>query len=108
MSLCVLLQGRGGSGKSYVMKYLEENLIEGQVLTMATTGNSETVINGSTVYNKCSGVALPVARKVKWTKLDSRRRIELQQKHQNVRIVFIDDYSMLEQKYRWIVNKRLQ
>ena len=32
LSRCVLLRGRGGSGKSYVMKYLEENLGEGQVL----------------------------------------------------------------------------
>ena len=72
------------------MKYQEEKIREGQVLAMATTEKEATVINGSTVYNKRSGFALPVARKVKWTKLDSRRRIELQQKHQNVIIVFVD------------------
>ena len=78
------------------MKYLEENLGESQVLAMAKTGKAVTVINGSDIYNKRSGLALPVARKVKWTKLDSRRRMEMKQTHQNVRIVFIDEYYMLE------------
>ena len=78
------------------MKYLEENLGESQVLAMAKTGKAATVINGSDIYNKRSGLALPVARKVKWTKLDSRRRMEMKQTHQNVRIVFIDEYYMLE------------
>ena len=90
------------------MKYLEENLGEGQVLAMAKTGKAATVINGSDIYNKRSGLALPVARKVKWTKLDSQRRMEMKQTHQNVRIVFIDEYYMLKQKYLWIINKRLQ
>ena len=58
---------------------------------MATTGKEATVINGYNLYNKRSGLAIPVARKLKWTKLDSRRRMELQQKYQNVRIVFVDD-----------------
>ena len=39
-----------------------------------------------------------IASELEDTKLDSQRRMELQQKHQNVRIFFIEEYSMLDHK----------
>ena len=108
LSRCVLLRGRGGTGKSYGMEYLQQNLGPGEVLPLATTGKAATVIKGSTCFNKRSGLALPVARNVKWTELKGRPLNELQAKHKNVRVVFIDEYSMLDQKYLQIINMRLQ
>ena len=40
--------------------------------------------------------------------MDARVKNLLQKKHENVRVVFIDEYSMLNQPYLQIINKRLQ
>lgn len=110
LSRCCVLRGRGGTGKSYVMDYLRQNLGQGEVLATATTGKAAILINGSTVYNRRTGLALPITKgkKLCWKQLNGREKQKLQQTHKNVRILFIDEYTMLQQAYLEIINKRLQ
>ncbi|CAJ1945762.1 unnamed protein product [Cylindrotheca closterium] len=106
-SWCILLRGQGGTGKSFGMNYLRQKLEPGEVVALATTGKAATVNNGSTCFSRKDGLALPIGSRP-LNPLQGRIKMDLQETHKNAKVVFIDEYSMLHQKYLQMINLRLQ
>jgi Helitron helicase-like domain at N-terminus/PIF1-like helicase len=107
-SRCLILRGRGGSGKSFCMRCVQTERGFHQVKALATTGKAASVLfHGSTVYNRTNGLALPVGRQI-YSKLQGHRLRELQERWKEVRVVFIDEMTMLHQKHLLYIDQRLQ
>ena len=106
-SRCILLRGRGGTGKSHTINSIRSQLQPCEQRTFAPTGKAATIIGGSTIYNAKSGLALPIGRTA-FKPLQGRVLQSIQRKLKDVRIVFIDEYSMIHQKHLHWIDKRLQ
>jgi len=104
----MLLLGRGGTGKSTAINSIRAQLEKGTDVVMAPTGKAATVIGGSTIFNHKYGLRLPL----KDDKFDSLpqddKLLEMQERWVPVRIVFIDEFSMLSQKHLYWIDHRLR
>ena len=108
LSRCMVLRGRGGTGKSHCMRCLQSELPEEQVRALATTGKAATVLfHGSTVYSQSNGLALPVG-KSKYTKLNTQSLRTMQEKWKHVKVMFVDEMTMLKPQDLLHINLRLQ
>ena len=105
----VVLRGRGGTGKSYAVNAVRSSdfLGPGEEITTATTGKAAMLLNGSTIYSASRGLKLPVGRQ-KFVELNGPVLKHLQKVFEKVKILFIDEYSMLPQKMLWYIHRRLQ
>jgi len=106
----VVLKGRGGTGKSTAINAIRSDpsiIRPGEEITTATTGKAAMLVNGSTIYSAKMGLKLPVGRQ-KFTKLNGRVLQHLQLLFQNVKVLFIDEYSMLPQKALYWIDQRLR
>ena len=109
LSRCVMLRGRGGTGKSHCMRCLQSELPEDQVKALATTGKAATVLfRGSTVHNTVHGLAIPVGKDKKYTPLKPDRLRQLQEQWKNVKVVFVDEMTMLKPHDLHHIHLRLQ
>ena len=103
--------GRGGTGKSTTINAavhtLEEKYGVGCVVKFATTGMAATVISGSTVHSSKHGLGIPVGNR-KFKKLSGERLKRLQEKFRNVRLIVIDEYSMLRAKELHYIDQYLR
>jgi hypothetical protein len=108
---CFLLRGQGGTGKSFTIDAICNSVSqcygEGASSIMATTGKAATVIGGSTVHSTKQGLALPVGRTV-FKELKGRCLQQLQTRYAKIRLVVIDEFSMLRQKELHWVDMRLR
>jgi len=96
LSRCVILRGRGGSGKSHCMRCLQSELSPDKVRALTTTGKAATVLfRGSTVHSRTNGLAIPVGKE-KYTALNNGRIRDMQDKWRDVKVVFIDEMTMLK------------
>jgi hypothetical protein len=108
LSRCMIFRGRGGTGKSHCMRCLQSELPEDQVKALATTGKAATVLfRGSTVYSRSNGLALPVG-KSKYSKLNTHSLRVMQEKWKHVRVMFVDEMTMLKPENLLHINLRLQ
>ena len=104
----VVLKGRGGSGKSYAINTVKSLLLEdNECVTTATTGKAASLLGGSTVYNSSRGLALPVG-KHKLKELKGQVLKRLQDVYRSVKVLFVDEYSMLPQKALYYIDQRLK
>jgi hypothetical protein len=107
---CFLLRGQGGTGKSFTIDSLchsvSELYGEGASSIMATTGKAATVIGGSTVHSSKQGLALPVGKAV-FKELKGKTLQKLKKRFSNIRLVVIDEFSMLRQKELHWIDMRL-
>ena len=91
------------------MRCLQSELPEDQVKALATTGKAATVLfRGSTVHNTLHGLAIPVGKDKKYTPLKSERLRQLQEKWKNVKVVFVDEMTMLKPHDLQHIHLRLQ
>ncbi len=108
---CFLLRGQGGTGKSFTIDSLcnsvSEMFGEGALSIMATTGKAATVIGGLTVHSPRQGLALPVGKAV-FKGLKGAALQQLQARFSNIRLVIIDEFSMLHQKELHWIDMRLR
>ena len=99
----MLITGTAGTGKSYLISGLQQNL-KHKLKTSATTGIAAYQINGETIHSLAQ---LPI--KMKQLKpLTNRPLKDLQDKLLGVDSIIIDEISMCSQKdFEWI-DKRLK
>ena len=106
-----IVMGRGGTGKSTVItdvEYkMEEEYGKESVLKLATSGVAAKVIGGSTAHSSKRGVALPV--KTTFKKLKGKNLRHLQTNYAGkLRLVILDEFSMLKQKELYYLDQRLR
>ena len=106
-SRLVFLRGRGGTGKSTCVNAVRNMLAATEEVVMATTGKAATVIGGSTVFSKKNGLALPIGKTFNQLPAGPILR-RLQDKYKYVRVIFVDECSMLHQKHLHFMDQRLQ
>ena len=93
--------GQGGSGKSYVadsaLTTLEESHGWGDNCSavFATTAKAAIVLNGSTVHSYHTGLGLPITGR-KFLKLSSKMLKIFQERFENLKLVLLDEFSMLK------------
>jgi len=109
----VILCGKGGTGKSTAVNYVRQTMLrQGESVALAPTGKAACVINGSTFFNRNNGLAVPVrdsgSKNKQYTPLNGFQLKRLQAKYENVKLVFIDEYSMISQESLSFINRRLQ
>lgn len=108
LSRCLVLRGRGGTGKSHVMRCLQSELRPEEVKALATTGKAATVLfRGSTVYSTANGLALPLSKN-KYSRLNTNRLREMQAKWKDVKVMFVDEMTMLKPQDLHHIDLRLQ
>ncbi|MFM8622002.1 MAG: AAA family ATPase [Holophagaceae bacterium] len=108
ISRCIVLRGRGGTGKSHCMRCLQTERPANEVKALATTGKAATVLyRGSTVFSRSNGLALPVG-KAKYSELGQSRLGDLQKKWEFVKVMFVDEMTMLKPQDLHHINLRLQ
>jgi PIF1-like helicase len=105
-----ILNGKGGTGKSTCIwdsqHTLEMEYGVGCVAKLAPTGKAASVINGSTLHNKDGGLALPMSPSP-YTPLNPEALTKAQERFANLKLVIIDEYSMLKQRELFDVHWRL-
>ena len=94
--LLMLLLGRAGGGKSYVVDAIMSSLSEAvtRVKLMATTGKAGFIIGGSTVHSWKLGLALPTG-KMAQIPLKNPYLIAFQERLQFTNTLILDEFSML-------------
>jgi len=92
----MLLLGRAGGGKSYVVDAIMSSLSEAvtRVKLMATTGKAGFIIGGSTVHSWKLGLALPTG-KMAQIPLKNPYLIAFQERLQFTNTLILDEFSML-------------
>ena len=107
-----LLLGAGGCGKSFVIDSIITTLMNAHSWTeenfsvFATTGKAASNINGSTYQNFTDGLAMSPARR--FSPLSARMLLRLQNKWKFKKLIFIDEFSMLQQKNLFYIDQRLK
>ncbi len=104
---CVIFKGRGGTGKSRSTNAVRLSVDTCEEAAFATTGKAATAINASTVFSKKHGLALPVGR-TKYKPLQGRNLQEAQRRFKHLKLVHLDEYTMLDQKQLHFMNLCLQ
>ena len=74
---------------------------------MATTRKAASLISEHICFNKRLALANPVGKE-KATFLSGHRIAALQEKHKHVKLVFLDEYSMLQKKHLYYFDIRLR
>ena len=108
--LCMLM-GVGGTGKTETLKHIiyetQQKHGTDSVFVMATTGRAASLLpNGCTVHSHKFGLSLPVDKLYK--EIKGMRLKEIQKRFKNLKLIIIDEFSMLKQHELHFVNKRLQ
>ena len=108
-----LLLGSSGSGKSYVLNAAITTLQKlynwndtNMIGVFATTGKAATNIGGSTIQNYTTGLGFYSASKVR--PLSSTTLKILQTRFADVKLIILDEFSMLKQSELFFVNARLK
>ena len=118
ISRLMILRGVGGTGKSFtinaVLSTLERDhgFSKDNYLVLATTGKAATVIQGATVHSARHGLAIPVGkpslRGNRGETLSGTAATALQKRLKNVKLVFLDEFSMLKPSDLYYMHRRLQ
>ena len=96
--LLLIINGEAGTGKSYLINALRNQLQQKCVVT-ATTGKASYSIRGLTIHSLLKLPVTPNSQK----DLSGKSLVDLQTKLSNVDYILIDEYSMLGQKsFGWI------
>ena len=105
----IVLKGKGGTGKTTTVNAVRSAFFvkPGEIMTTATTGKAAMLISGATIYNAKKGLKLPVGRS-KYTDLKGKVLQELQKLTKDLKVLFIDEYSMLPQKCLYYIDLRLK
>lgn len=105
----IVLKGKGGTGKTTTVNAVRSAFFvkPGEIMTTATTGKAAMLISGSTIYNAKKGLKLPVGRS-KYADLKGKVLQELQKLTKDLKVLFIDEYSMLPQKCLYYIDLRLK
>ncbi|KAL9977890.1 hypothetical protein ACROYT_G015348 [Oculina patagonica] len=114
--MTLFLSGGAGCGKTTVTNCLYECLIryfnsagenpdEMKVLKVAPTGKAAFIINGNTLH---SAFKIPVNRGFEYRRLDSDRLNTMRSRLKDVRVIFIDEVSMVGSQLFQFLNSRLQ
>ena len=107
------MNGRGGAGKSYTINTIlttlvnEHGLGEDCYLKLATTGKAACVIGGYTVHSHKFGMGLPVGDH-KLKELSKNRLKDEQTRLKKLKVIFLDEYSMLRRKELFYISERLK
>ena len=107
-----LLLGAGGCGKSYLIDAVLSSMchdhgwISSNYCVFATTGKAASSIDGSTVQNYTTGLCYFSGRAFKL--LSSNLLQKFQARMKNMRLVIIDEFSMLAQGDLHIIDECLQ
>lgn len=96
-----VLIGKGGTDKSTTInaalcEVQQKHGVE-SVVKFAMTEMAATVIGASTLYSSKHGLSFPVGRQ-QFRELSGDRLIHLQTRFANVKLIIIDEYSMLRSK----------
>jgi hypothetical protein len=106
-----VLIGKGGTGKSTsigMAEYiLEQEFGTGCVLKLAPTGKAASVINGSTLHSHQTGLGLPIGRQA-YKKLGGAAKQRYQTRFEKIKLVVIDEYSMLKQRELFYIDQTLR
>ena len=98
----MIITGKGGSGKSFVIQALVAKY-GASIAVTATTGKAASSINGETLHR-----ALHIPVQSHFNKLDGKALEELQQRFTGIRIVIVDEYSMLGAATLHHIDQRLR
>ena len=107
-----ILVGAGGCGKSFLIDSVLTTLTTrhgwnpSNYALYATTGKAATSINGSTLQNYTDGLCFFFNRPYK--PLSSRTLEKMQLRMKDLRLVIIDEFSMLSQADLHIIDQRLK
>ena len=116
MPLQLFITGGAGTGKSHLIKtidaslnktlnYKSQNLDTPKVLKMAPTGVAASNIDGSTIH---SSLGIPVnCQAMQIPKLSNKRRSELRLKYEDLKVIIIDEISMVSNKLLLHMHQRL-
>ena len=97
--------GTPGTGKSYVIKCaLTDSLFIKHARVAATTGSAGCLIGGSTIH---SLVLLPF-KHIRRTQLDGKNKHTIEENLRDVRVIIIDEKSMLSQEQMGWLDMRLK
>ena len=112
ISRLMILTGVGGTGKSKVVDAIFTTLkkehgyaVGSEIGNFATTGKAASVNDGSTIHNYGQGLGLP---QKEYFDLKGGSLTSLQKRYANLKVIFIDEFSMLRQKELFAVDKRLR
>ena len=115
--LRLFLSGGAGVGKSFVLNVLYEaitrylNKLPGEnpddvkVIKVAPTGKAAFNIGGNTIH---SAFNIPASQGFKYTALDSDRLNTMRKQYKSLKIIFIDEISMVGSGLFSFLNQRLQ
>jgi hypothetical protein len=111
----IILIGLGGTGKSTTVNAVittlkqEHGWSDENYAVWATTGMAATNIHGSTVHSWKEGLGFPDEKMVKFMPLGATKLIEMQDRYKDkLRLVILDEYSMLHQKQLYYMDARLK
>ena len=118
-SRLMILRGVGGTGKSFVINAVlstlqqHHNFDTDEFMVLATTGKAATVIQGATVHSPRHGLALPIGTSSKKSRgtsanLSGESLQKLQDRVANVKLVFLDEFSMLKPSDLFYMDQRLR
>ena len=108
-SKLIILQGKGGTGKSHATNYLRSKYdpdASGIFRAFATLGRAASLIKGTTLYNRTDGLMIRVGTLLH--ELSDQSLRQLQERFRNTAIIVIDEYSMLHQYQLSWISYRLQ
>lgn len=101
----VIIQGKGGSGKSTVIRFMTADLAEklgsDSFLLMAPTGSASLNIEGSTIHS-----TLNIGKSGELKDLDGESLRNFQLKMEPVRFLIFDEYSMIGNRLLGKIDKR--
>ena len=112
-SRLIIMNGRGEAGKSYTIDTIlttlvnDHDLDDDYYLKLATTGKAACVSGGYTVHSHKFGMGLPVGER-KLNELSSNRLAEEQKRLEKLKVIFLDEYSMLRRKELYYISERLK
>ena len=99
----MVVQGEGGTGKSYVIKCLQ-NLLMKNLRVFAFTGSGSFLIQGTTIHRTFGlGLDLNDDSNIDGTKLEN-----MIQRLEYVDYIVIDEYSMLGCKLLSLIDNRMR
>ena len=111
--LHIFLSGSGGTGKSHVIKtffqaltktllYHSNNPEKVRVLLSGPTGISAVNINGTTIHS-----GLEITSHGKYNKLGHKQKAYLRNKLRELKVIIIDEISMVSSEFFYQVHSRL-
>ena len=108
-----ILLGQGGGGKSYAIDAIlttltsEHNFTAENYKVCATTGKAASLIGGSTLHAHKEGFGLPCGQ-AKYRPLTGQALADQQENFKDVKLLIVDEFSMLRQKEIYYLDERLK